>query len=120
MTDEITHASPVRGGGAKQDLETLERSATPVNHRGQTLAASSMDPAHRALVEKSLKRKLDARCSLFVVIYILNYLDRNNIASARLKGLQSGETLFRLETIITHGILNFASISYELLEFALI
>lgn len=47
-----------------------------------------MDPAHRKAVEKSLKRKLDARCSLFVLIYIMNYLDRNNIAAARLGGLQ--------------------------------
>jgi hypothetical protein len=31
----------------------------------------AMDPAHRAAVEKSLKRKLDARCSLFVLIYIM-------------------------------------------------
>lgn len=47
-----------------------------------------MDPARRAAVEKKLKRKLDARCGLFVLIYIMNYLDRNNIAAARLKGLQ--------------------------------
>ena len=46
------------------------------------------DPARRATVEKSMKRKLDTRCSLFVLIYIMNYLDRNNIAAARLKGLQ--------------------------------
>lgn len=30
----------------------------------------------RIAVEKKMKRKLDARCSLFVLIYILNYLDR--------------------------------------------
>ncbi|KAJ5153591.1 Major facilitator superfamily domain general substrate transporter [Penicillium coprophilum] len=47
-----------------------------------------MDPARRLVVEKNLKRKLDARCSLFVAIYIMNYLDRNNMAAARLKGLQ--------------------------------
>lgn len=47
-----------------------------------------MDPAHRQRVEKSMKRKLDTRCALFVLIYIMNYLDRNNIAAARLKGLQ--------------------------------
>jgi sugar phosphate permease len=45
-------------------------------------------PGGLAQVEKSLKRKLDARCSLFVLIYIMNYLDRNNIAAARLGGLQ--------------------------------
>ncbi|KAJ5809196.1 uncharacterized protein N7503_001414 [Penicillium pulvis] len=48
-----------------------------------------IDPARRIVVEKSLKRKLDARCSLFVLIYIMNYLDRNNISAARLKGLQT-------------------------------
>lgn len=47
-----------------------------------------IDPTERAAVEKRLKRKLDLRCSLFVLIYIMNYLDRNNIAAARLKGLQ--------------------------------
>lgn len=47
-----------------------------------------MDPEHRRVVEKRLKRKLDARCALFVLIYVMNYLDRNNIAAARLKGLQ--------------------------------
>lgn len=56
-------------------------------------AASNMDPARRVAVEKSLKRKLDTRCSLFVLIYIMNYLDRNNIAAARLKGLQEDLSL---------------------------
>jgi hypothetical protein len=38
--------------------------------------AANMTPEKRAQVEKTLKRKLDARCSLFVLIYIMNYLDR--------------------------------------------
>lgn len=66
-----------------EDLEQLE--SRPIGPKG---VVHGMDPAHRQAVEKSLKRKLDARCSLFVVIYIMNYLDRNNIAAARLKGLQ--------------------------------
>ncbi|KAI1134743.1 major facilitator superfamily domain-containing protein [Hypoxylon sp. FL0543] len=88
MADEITQAGPAPGSESKQDIETLEHTTTPDVSR-KTLAASSMHPEHRARVEKSLKRKLDARCSIFVLIYILNYLDRNNIAAARLKGLQS-------------------------------
>lgn len=32
-----------------------------------------MDPERRKHVEKSLKRKLDARCSIFVLIYIMNW-----------------------------------------------
>lgn len=35
-------------------------------------APRTMDPARRAAVEKSMKRKLDTRCSLFVLIYILS------------------------------------------------
>jgi hypothetical protein len=52
------------------------------------VGATNMSPERRIEVEKMLKRKLDARCSLFVLIYIMNYLDRNNIAAARLGGLQ--------------------------------
>ncbi|KAL4941505.1 hypothetical protein BDV06DRAFT_194289 [Aspergillus oleicola] len=63
----------------KPTIETMEGSHIP---------GTLSDPAHRAKVEKSMKRKLDARCSLFVLIYIMNYLDRNNMAAARLKGLQ--------------------------------
>lgn len=56
-------------------------------------AASNLDPERRKVVEKSMLRKLDTRCSLFVLIYIMNYLDRNNIAAARLKGLQEDLSL---------------------------
>jgi MFS family permease len=82
MADEIS----------KHDLDAahIEKSTAGTMERPNTTAATSAlaDPATRARVEKSLKRKLDARCGLFVLIYIMNYLDRNNIAAARLKGLQ--------------------------------
>lgn len=68
----------------KATAENLEQGVEP--HHA---AFSHFDPARRAVVEKSLKRKLDMRCSLFVLIYIMNYLDRNNISAARLKGLQA-------------------------------
>ncbi|RSL52725.1 hypothetical protein CEP53_007991 [Fusarium sp. AF-6] len=66
----------------KSSLESNAEEAHPTG-------ALAMDSIHRQQVEKKLKRKLDARCSLFVLIYIMNYLDRNNIAAARLKGLQA-------------------------------
>jgi MFS family permease len=58
------------------------------HHRKPGGLAANMSPERRVEVEKKLKRKLDARCSLFVLIYIMNYLDRNNIAAARLGGLE--------------------------------
>ncbi|KAL6868704.1 hypothetical protein ACO1O0_000020 [Amphichorda felina] len=81
MADEI---SRVGSGAAQPDkpiIETAERPNTPT-------IPSPADKERRLRVEKSLKRKLDARCALFVLIYIMNYLDRNNIAAARLRGLQ--------------------------------
>lgn len=102
MADEITRASPAQGLAQKQNIEALEH-VTTQEATSTTLPAASMDPAHRARVEKSLKRKLDARCSLFVLIYILNYLDRNNIAAARLKGLQSGEHCLSMTKSLKHA-----------------
>ena len=68
------------------NLENSHKKPSNLNNGNPNVA--HMDPAHRAAVEKRLKRKLDSRCALFVLIYIMNYLDRNNIAAARLKGLQ--------------------------------
>lgn len=86
MTDDISRANEAAFDAEKQNIHNLEHIASndfPAPH-----PAAAMDPARRAEVEKSLKRKLDLRCSLFILIYIMNYLDRNNIGAARLKGLQ--------------------------------
>lgn len=61
---------------------TMERTNAPA------VSPALADPETRARIEKRMKLKLDARCSIFVLIYIMNYLDRNNISAARLKGLQ--------------------------------
>lgn len=88
MTDTVSKYEATSGPGDKENVETVERTPqySPADHLDR---ARAMTPAYRAAVEKSLKRKLDARCSLFVLIYIMNYLDRNNMAAARLKGLQT-------------------------------
>jgi hypothetical protein len=50
----------------------------------------AMSPERRLAVEKSLRSKIDFRLlPMVVLIYIMNYLDRNNIAAARLAGLES-------------------------------
>jgi hypothetical protein len=43
----------------------------------------------RLILERQLLRKLDMRMSILIVIYILNYVDRNNAAAARLKGFEA-------------------------------
>lgn len=88
MADEISSTAVGNTQSMKQEIQALENvqdhTDAPPN-----LNVAHMTPEHRARVEKRLKRKLDARCALFVLIYIMNYLDRNNIAAARLKGLQT-------------------------------
>ncbi|EGO27916.1 hypothetical protein SERLADRAFT_347403, partial [Serpula lacrymans var. lacrymans S7.9] len=42
----------------------------------------------RDVIERTLLRKLDARMSILILIYILNYIDRNNAAAARLRGFE--------------------------------
>lgn len=85
MADHISKVGSSEAQHEKGDVAQLESASVRDN---SAVAVAVMDPVHRARVEKSLKRKLDLRCSLFVLIYIMNYLDRNNIAAARLKGLQ--------------------------------
>ncbi|KAK4191170.1 major facilitator superfamily domain-containing protein, partial [Podospora australis] len=63
------------------------------NGRGRRLEAppwiQALSPEERALREKQLKRKIDIRLLPAVIImYILNYIDRNNIAAAKLAGLE--------------------------------
>jgi len=69
MTDNISKYEADSGLGDKQNIETVERAPqySQANHLDR---ARAMTPAHRVEVEKSLKRKLDARCSLFVLIYV--------------------------------------------------
>ncbi|KAL0950041.1 hypothetical protein HGRIS_010049 [Hohenbuehelia grisea] len=45
-------------------------------------------PEARRVLERKLLRKLDLRMSILIVIYILNYIDRNNAAAARLRGFE--------------------------------
>jgi MFS family permease len=48
-----------------------------------------LSPEERAGLEKKLIRKIDTRLlPMIILMYIMNYLDRNNIAAARLAGLQ--------------------------------
>lgn len=43
----------------------------------------------RAVLEKKLRRKIDLRLlPMIIIMYILNYIDRNNIAAARFAGLE--------------------------------
>ena len=42
----------------------------------------------RKALEKKLLRKVDIRMMILIVVYMMNYLDRNNAGAARLRGFE--------------------------------
>jgi hypothetical protein len=82
---------------ASEHVETIESASNspPVEFKQ---AKNNRAPAfiqrlsheERRVLEAKLRRKIDLRLlPMIVLIYIMNYLDRNNIASARLAGLEA-------------------------------
>ena len=55
-----------------KDVALEEQPQLSEHHKVPAGLAATMSPERRIAVEKKLKRKLDARCSLFVLIYIMN------------------------------------------------
>lgn len=67
--------------GASFSLPSAKRQLPP--------SVRSLRPDERAQAEKKLVRKIDLRLiPMVIIMYVMNYLDRNNIAAARLGGLE--------------------------------
>ena len=50
---------------------------------------AAMSQEYRLEAERKLRKKIDTRLlPMIILMYIMNYLDRNNIAAVRLAGLQ--------------------------------
>jgi len=81
------------GKGKMDELEMVETasihgSMADKSNRAPELVRN-LSPETREILETKLRRKIDARLMpLIIIMYILNYLDRNNIAAARLAGLE--------------------------------
>ncbi|RAL05491.1 putative MFS transporter [Aspergillus ibericus CBS 121593] len=59
---------------------------------------AGLTPEEREKAEKALVRKIDLRLlPMIIIMYILNYLDRNNIAAAKLAGLVTDLNLVGVE-----------------------
>ncbi|KAL1723380.1 major facilitator superfamily domain-containing protein [Schizophyllum commune] len=66
----------------------LHRHSAPTEDAEGNEVYDAEDSPRRAEVEKALLHKLDRRMSILILIYILNYIDRNNAAAARLRGFE--------------------------------
>ena len=70
-------------------LEDAATASTSNLKRQPPELVKRLSPEGRADAERALTRKIDIRLlPMLILMYIMNYLDRNNIAAARLAGLQ--------------------------------
>ena len=102
-TSHDENASNTKSYGADasevvMDPEKQASSISPVNGAGAPRTRQRQPPAflvnmsaeERAAMEKRLKRKIDFRLlPMIILMYILNYIDRNNISAATLGGLKT-------------------------------
>ena len=73
-----------------------------------------LSPDDRERLERALVRKIDFRLlPMIILMYILNYLDRNNIASARLAGL---ETDLKLSSVQYNTSVSILFVGYLLMQ----
>jgi fucose permease len=66
----------------KKDICTFSEPTPQVNENGGSVSWTGKE-------EKALVRKIDIRIfPVLILLFILNFIDRNNFANARLKGLE--------------------------------
>ncbi|KAK4690228.1 MFS transporter, ACS family, pantothenate transporter, partial [Lecanoromycetidae sp. Uapishka_2] len=90
-TTDMKHVDGDDTKFAKQNSDDfLENAPTTTRSKRQPPElVRDLAPEERVNLEKKLVRKIDTRLlPMIILMYIMNYLDRNNIASARLAGLQ--------------------------------
>ncbi|KAJ5743211.1 hypothetical protein N7533_010313 [Penicillium manginii] len=73
-----------------ENVETVANANKPNPRKEAPAYVAGLSPEDREKAERALVRKIDLRLlPMLIIMYILNYLDRNNIAAARLAGLES-------------------------------
>ncbi|KAK6592025.1 pantothenate transporter [Botrytis cinerea] len=106
-TDTDTKINP-------NEVELVEDAfSTPAKPNGAPAYVRNLAPEDRKRIETSLRRKVDTRLlPMIVLIYIMNYLDRNNIAAAKLAGLETDLNLTGDQFQTSPGCLYYLSAWY--------
>ena len=81
----------------------LEQTTTARRKREAPELVRNLSSEERDRLERALVRKIDFRLlPMIILMYIMNYLDRNNIASARLAGLETELNLSSVQYNVGH------------------
>ncbi|KAJ7364887.1 MFS general substrate transporter [Mycena albidolilacea] len=90
----------------KRDEVMVEKKAVAHTSRADLDGLPDIGTPERILAERKLVRKLDSRLlPTIFLIYIMNYIDRNGITTARLKGLEQDLGLSDLQYNVVLSIL---------------
>ncbi|KAL0574876.1 hypothetical protein V5O48_007088 [Marasmius crinis-equi] len=90
----------------KQEIYTAENVSTPDSPEADQDLLPEAGSPEREAAERRLVRKLDQRMlPTIVIIFIMNYIDRNGITTARLKGLEEDLGLSDLQYQVILSIL---------------
>ena len=80
--------------GGPSITEPIDEAKAGGGEAASAIVHDSWDPAE----EKALVRKMDVRIfPIMIILFILNFIDRNNFANARLKGLEEDLNLSDVE-----------------------
>ncbi|KAF9869580.1 major facilitator superfamily transporter [Colletotrichum karsti] len=89
MTESDMDHQGVKSPNAGDDGDAVSIQLKETQQPNRMAEAQAMSEEEIAEIEKKLKRKLDLRLLAVVwVIFILNYLDRKNIAAAKVAGIK--------------------------------
>ncbi|KAF9043243.1 major facilitator superfamily domain-containing protein [Panaeolus papilionaceus] len=89
MTSTTDKALALETTTEKKDIVGTIIDEKDVSDKGSLSSSQDEQEKERLRkLEKRLLRKVDARMSILVLIYILNHIDRNNISAARLAGFE--------------------------------
>lgn len=81
IDNEFAHQSyGINGNNEKEVVAHIEKTTTRTRMEAPELVRA-MSPEQRAHAEKKLVRKIDFRLMpMLILMYIMNYLDRNNVS----------------------------------------
>ncbi|ESK97617.1 sugar transporter [Moniliophthora roreri MCA 2997] len=96
------------------EKQTAEYAASPINAPDPDAQYGGHE--ERKKLEKKLLMKIDLRMSVLIVIYILNYIDRNNAAAARAYGLETELNLQRQVKAQFPTLLSILYVGYILMQ----
>ena len=87
MAPTSTHSLTLDKGNDTVKVDDVDVTTLPPDHRPEILRQYS--PEQLRDIEKKLVRKVDIRClPILIFLFLLNILDRNAIANARLSSLE--------------------------------